>query len=90
MKKKIPDPDKMKKIKGPKLSKKELKGSKIKVTTYLDEEVLKVLREMAEKSGGKYQTLLNKILRDILLDDKKGILQRLEELEKVVFKGKAA
>ena len=51
MREKIPDPNKMKKIKGPKISREELKGSKIRITTYLDVDVVKALKETASDSG---------------------------------------
>lgn len=90
MKKKIPDPSKMKKITGPKMTKYELRGTKVRVTTYLDEDVLIALKELANKSGGKYQTVLNQMLRQILLDDASSIMDRLQKLEKAVFKKQAA
>lgn len=59
---------------------------KIRITTYLDEDILKLLHQMAEDSGGKYQTILNQVLRNQLFGKKEGILARIERLEKVVFK----
>lgn len=90
MKKKIPDPNKMKRIKGPKLSAGEVRSAKVRVTTFLDEDVLEVLKETAQGSGTKYQTLLNQLLRQALIGDTKTILGRLEKLEKAVFKTHAA
>lgn len=90
MKKRIPDPSKMKKISGPKMSKYELRGTKIRVTTYLDEDVLNALKELASKSGGKYQTVLNQMLRQILVDEASTIMDRLQKLEKAVFNKKVA
>ena len=40
MKKKIPDPNKMKRVKGPKLSAEQARAAKVRVTTFLDEDVL--------------------------------------------------
>jgi predicted DNA binding CopG/RHH family protein len=90
MKGRIPNPDKMKRIKGPKLSPAELRSAKIRVTTFLDEDVLGALKEMAEKSGTRYQTLLNQLLRQSLIGGGGTILERLEKLEKAVFKKRAA
>lgn len=90
MKKKIPDPDKMKRISGPKMTKYELRGAKIRVTTYLDKDVLEALKELANKSGGKYQTVLNQMLRQILVEDASTIMERIEKLEKAVFNKQVA
>lgn len=90
MKKKIPDPSKMKRITGPTMSKYELRGSKIRVTTYLDKDVLEALKELASKSGGKYQTVLNQMLRQIVFDEATTIVDRLRKLEKAVFNKRAA
>jgi len=90
MKRKIPDPNRMKRVKGPKLTEGELRSAKVRVTTFLDEDVLKALKETAKASGTRYQTLLNKLLRQSLIGDKRTILERLERLEKAVFKNNAA
>ncbi|HPM40838.1 MAG TPA: hypothetical protein PLY45_00185 [bacterium] len=45
-----------------------------------------ILKETALGSGGKYQTTLNQILRQALLGDGVSILDRLDKLEKAVFK----
>ncbi len=88
--KKIPDPKKMKKIKGPQLSRAELDSSKIRITTYLNKDVLDTLREMALASGSKYQTILNQILSDYLFGKKEGLVARIAKLEETVFKKRAA
>lgn len=90
MKRKIPDPKRMKKIDGPRMTDEQLRTSKVRITAFLDEEVLEALRSMAEKSGGKYQTLMNQILKSVLLDKEEGILKRIEKLEGAVFNKKAA
>jgi len=85
MKKKIPDPNKMKKISGPKLLK---RGpiAKVRITTYLDQDILKELRQMAKTHRGKYQTLLNKLLRAAITKDLGDDIQtRLQKLESAVF-----
>ena len=49
-----------------------------------------LIQQMALESGGKYQTLLNHILRDYLLGEEQGLICRLSKLEKAVFRKKAA
>lgn len=88
--KKIPDPKRMKKIKGPKLTREELKRAKIRITTYMDKEVLETLKGLANDSGSKYQTILNQILRDYLFGQKEGLVARVSRLEKAVFDKSAA
>lgn len=39
------------------------KNVKIRVTTLIDEDVLMMLKAYAKKRGGKYQTVLNSLLR---------------------------
>jgi len=80
----------MKRIKGPKIKKKDLKQAKIRITTYIDQDLLKVLRELAEESGSKYQAVLNQVLRGALLGKKEGLIKRIERLEKAVFSKRAA
>lgn len=48
------------------ISEKDLKSAKVRVTTFLDLEVLRALKAEAEKKGSKYQTLMNQRLRDSL------------------------
>lgn len=91
MKEKIPDPNKMKRIKGPKLTRDQIRCAKLRVTTYLDEDVLAALKETAEATGIRYQTLLNQLLRRALLGKSTdNLLDRIEKLEKAVFKKQAA
>lgn len=90
MKEKIPDPNRMKKIKGPRISREQLKSAKIRITTYLDADVIEALKAAASGSGGRYQTLLNQILRDYLIGDSPTILERLKKLEEEVYKKKNA
>ena len=58
----------------------------MRITTYLDEEVLNKLRDLANHSGSKYQTILNQVLRDCFFGKKEGLVARIEKLEKAVFK----
>ncbi len=90
MKESIPNPNKLKRVKGPRLSAEQVRAAKVRVTTYLDEDVLEALKETATGTGTRYQTLLNQLLRQALLGDTKTILERLEKLEKAVFKNRAA
>jgi uncharacterized protein (DUF4415 family) len=80
----------MKRVKGPTLSRKEFERAKIRITTYLDKDVLEALRRIATESGGKYQSVLNQILRQALLNQSEGLLSRIERLERAVFRTKAA
>lgn len=80
----------MKRVKGPHVSREDLRSAKIRVTTYLDEDVLDALKLLAGKTGGRYQTLLNQLLRQTLVGDSATILERLEKLEKAVFHRTAA
>ena len=41
-------------------------GGKTRVTMYLDNDVLEVFRERADRSGKGYQTLINEVLREHL------------------------
>ena len=65
------------------------KDNKIRITTMIDGDVLDSLKKKAESEGLKYQTLLNNILRDTLVEKKndpiKLILARLSKLEKMVL-----
>lgn len=83
--KRIPNPKKMKRIKGPVLTEEEFQSAKVRITTYLDEDVLRELRRRARDSSGKYQSVLNRILREHLFDERNNLLTRLERLEKAVF-----
>ncbi|MBF0106157.1 MAG: BrnA antitoxin family protein [Deltaproteobacteria bacterium] len=85
---KIPDPNRMKRIKGPHLTKQELNSAKVRITTYLDQNIMSALKEMADQSGSKYQTILNQILRDYIYGQKQGLIARIDRLEKIVFKKK--
>lgn len=88
--KKIPDPKKMKRISGPRVGKRALEIAKVRITTYLDKAVVDKLRQLSAKSSGKYQTLLNQVLRRYLLGDQDEVLNRIRRLENAVFHSKAA
>lgn len=87
---KIPDPYKMKRVRGPILSKSELEKAKIRITTHLDKDALTRLQQLAGHSKRKYRILLNQVLSDYLFGSKEDLMTRIERLEKAVFKKKAA
>src|SRR3989338_8354606 len=76
-----------------KYGKKDLLGSDIfnpktakeRITIWLDEEVLDILRERAKEEGTKYQTLINQALRQSAF--KPSLVERIEQLEKKVGSG---
>ena len=80
----------MKRIKGPILTKKQFERAKIRITTHVDRDLLDLIRKVAAESGGKYQAVLNQVLRKALLGEGEGVLARIERLERAVFKIKAA
>jgi uncharacterized protein (DUF4415 family) len=53
---------------------------KIKVTTFVDQDVLRVLKERAAAEGVGYQTLLNRTLRQSILGEK-SLPDRVKVLE---------
>lgn len=61
------------------------KTKKIKITINFDTKVLEQVKSMSEKTGTPYQTLLNKIVKEALLQ-KKSETCRLDRLEKEVNK----
>jgi len=62
----IPNPEKMKKIKDPTLSFQELKTTKIKVELDLDIELLEHLKKLAKKTHQNYKSLLHSIVKNYL------------------------
>ncbi len=58
-------------------------NAKVKITMWIDGDILFELRKRAEKSKGKYQTLTNEILREYLFNEKSS--NRLE-IESIVEK----
>ncbi|MBX3033234.1 MAG: hypothetical protein KF865_04855 [Bdellovibrionaceae bacterium] len=68
----------------------EPQNHKVRITTFLDGDILEELKKRANKQGTKYQTLLNRLLRESLWASQKDELaDRLEKLERVVFKKSA-
>ncbi len=67
------------------------KYTKVRITTFVDLDILKKLKKTAKKLNVGYQTLLNQKLREVILLEKnprqttiEEILTRLEDLEKKV------
>lgn len=56
-------------------------GKKIRITIYLDEEVVAKLKKEAVSRGGKYQSLLNSILSQALAN-RTSEVERIERLER--------
>lgn len=52
------------------------KNHKLRVTTWIDGDIILELKKRADKSKGKYQTLMNDILREYLFNEKSA--QKLE------------
>ena len=48
------------------------KNVKVRITTFVDEDVLNLLKEYAKKRGAKYQTVLNSLLRSFFDKPKRG------------------
>lgn len=48
----------------------EKRNTKVRITTFIDIDLLECLKEEAAVTGKKYQTLLNEKLREILLEEK--------------------
>lgn len=58
-----------------------------RISIVIPEDVLMRFRTLAEEQGTKYQTLINKVLRESAFSQKT-IEQRLAKLEKVLFEKK--
>ena len=61
------------------------KNVKIRITTYIDLDVLEALKSEAQKTKEKYQTILNKKLREIIFDEKH-IYSSIHDLEERIKK----
>ena len=63
------------------------KDIKIRVTTMLDYDIVETLKKMALKKRMGYQTLMNQILREVVLEKKnpiKELVKRVAKLEKKI------
>lgn len=61
---------------------------KMRITTYIDLDVVEKLKEHAKELGTGYQTYLNSYLRESILNEP-GVLTRLKRIEKAIL-GKGA
>ncbi len=64
------------------------KNHKVRITSFIDSDVLAELKARAQEQGTKYQTLLNQLLRQALKDSD-GMADRLKRLEEAVFRKSA-
>ena len=64
----------------------DLKISKVRITTYLDSDVLEFIKIQAKKSKEGYQTLLNSILRDFVILSKLSFNAKSVELKETFLK----
>ncbi len=53
----------------------DAKKVKVRITTFVDEDVLEMLKSYAKNSGSKYQTVLNSLLRAFF--DKQGSVKKV-------------
>ena len=69
------------------------KNTKIRITTFIDIDLIEKLKEEASQTGKKYQTLLNEKLRQILMKEEKikttlfNLDKRLKIVEKRIKAG---
>lgn len=59
----------------------EKKNVKIRITTFIDLDILEKLKEEAALSGKKYQTLLNEKLREFMIEED-SIKSKLSDMNK--------
>lgn len=64
------------------------KNHKVRITSFIDGDILVELKARADQQGTKYQTLLNQLLRQALKDSK-SVAERLQKLEEAVFRKSA-
>ena len=64
------------------------KNHKVRITSFIDGDVLLELKSRAEQQGTKYQTLLNQLLRDALKGSE-SVTERLKRIEDIVFRKNA-
>lgn len=86
--KKIPDPKTLKRVKGIHVHPSDLTQVKVRITTYLDHDLIDILKKLAQKKDGKYQTLLNEVLRESLTGQHPygNLVERIDRLEQQVFR----
>ena len=60
---------------------------KMRISIFFDLDLIKHFKAEAKKTGEKYQTLMNRMMREIVFGKERDELrERLSRLEKVVFK----
>ena len=64
------------------------KNHKVRITSFIDGDILVELKARAEQQGTRYQTLLNQLLRQALKDSA-SMADRLKKLEDAVFRKSA-
>ena len=62
----------------------EPKNQKVRITSWIDGDVLDALKAHAAKTGEGYQTLMNRLLRAAILDDET-VESRLAKLEAAIL-----
>jgi predicted DNA binding CopG/RHH family protein len=60
------------------------KAKKIKITVNIDEDLLESLKLRSDETGVPYQSLLNRVLRSAMLEQKDDRTLRLDRLEKEI------
>lgn len=93
----LPDPSKLKWVKGPMFPREVLERAlhpsnvKVRITTYISEDVYRWLKREADRTGTPYQILLNQKLRHVYEEDSSSpLVERVRRLEEKVRKIKAA
>lgn len=64
----------------------DLSDAKVRITMMVDLATLRDYKAIAKKTGTKYQTLMNHRLKEALKNEQPSHSDRLERLEKAVFK----
>lgn len=67
-----------------KMSSRMTKAKKIKITVNVDEDLLEALKLRSDETGIPYQSLLNRVLRSAILEQRDGETSRLDRLEKEI------
>lgn len=64
----------------------KMSEAKVKITTMIDYDLKKLLKEEAKEKGLKYQSLLNSILKDHFSNKEASVEERLTQLEERLSK----
>lgn len=99
-KEKLPDPSKLMRVKGPKVTAEDINPAnvKVRITTYISEDIYRWLKKEADRTGTPYQILLNQQLRQVFDDENPDAIEarvrkleeELKELKKLKSARKAA